>query len=117
MAIGDHFGRHRNSYRTNRIIGGSAPSEYLAKLEKGSSTAPAIPRAILDGYLVSHMFTPELLRADKFAEFMEDRQKRLLTMIEKATGKAAYAGPGDEEGETTEADEDATEAERTIAAA
>ena len=27
------------SYKTNRIIGGSAPSEYLAKLEKGSAHA------------------------------------------------------------------------------
>ena len=28
------------SYRTNRIIGGVAPSEYLAKLEKGDETTP-----------------------------------------------------------------------------
>ena len=32
------------SYRTNRIIGGVAPSEYLAKLEKGDETTPPIDR-------------------------------------------------------------------------
>ena len=32
------------SYRTNRIIGGVAPSEYLAKLEKGNETTPSIDR-------------------------------------------------------------------------
>lgn len=105
------------SYRTNRIIGGSAPSEYLAKLEIGNALNPAISRAKLDSYLVSHMIAPLLLRADTFPEFMEDRQKRLLTLIEKATGRAAYTGPGDGEGETSEADEDATEANLTIAAA
>jgi hypothetical protein len=104
------------SYRTNRIIGGSAPSEYLAKLEKGNPTTPAISRVILDGYLASHMIKPELLRTDKFVEFMEDRQKQLLAMIEKATGKAAYVGPSDEEGETAEAEEDAAEAKLTIMA-
>lgn len=104
------------SYRTNRIIGGSAPSEYLAKLEKGNSATPAIPSAILDCYLASHMISPELLRTDKFAEFMQDRQKQLLALIEKATGKAAYTGPSDDEGDTAEADEDAAEAELTITA-
>ena len=32
------------SYRTNRIIGGVAPSEYLAKLEKGIDKTPPIER-------------------------------------------------------------------------
>lgn len=70
--------------------------------------------AILDAYLATHMISPKLLRADQFAAFMEDRQKQFLTLIAKATGKAAYTGPSDEEGETAEADEDAMEAERTI---
>ena len=33
------------SYRTNRIIGGSAPSEYLARLQKGDETTPPIEPA------------------------------------------------------------------------
>ena len=35
------------SYRTNRIIGGVAPSEYIAKLGKGNETTPSIDRARL----------------------------------------------------------------------
>jgi hypothetical protein len=105
------------SYRTNRIIGGVAPSEYLAKLEKGDETTPPIPRERLDAYLRSHLIDPSLLRADKFEEFMADRQKRLLALIEQATGKAPYIGGVQEEGENVEADEDTVEAELTIAAA
>jgi hypothetical protein len=48
---------------------------------------------------------------------MVDRQKRLLALIEQATGKAAYTGNVQEEGEDVEADEDTVEAELTIAAA
>ena len=102
------------SYRTNRIIGGIAPSEYIAKLENGNANNPPIDSNKLDGYLNSHLINPRLLRADSFDEFMSDRQKRLLGLIERATGKVAYSG-GQEEGEDVEADEDSTEAELTIA--
>ena len=44
---------------------------------------------------------------------MIDRQKRLLVLIEDATGRPAYAGTVPEEGEDVEADEDTTEAELT----
>ena len=71
----------------------------------------------LDGYLTSHLIDPSLLRADSFDAFMVDRQKRLLALIEQATGKAAYIGDVKEEGEDVEADEDTVEAERTIARA
>jgi hypothetical protein len=94
------------SYRTNRIIGGSAPSEYLAKLETGNKLTPAIASVELDGHLLSHMIAPDLLRTDRFSEFLEDRQKRLLGLIEAATGKQAYSGPVPEEGEAADADED-----------
>ena len=102
------------SYRTNRIIGGIAPSEYIAKLENGNANNPPIDSNKLDGYLNSHLINPRLLRSDNFDEFMSDRQKRLLGLIERATGKVAYSG-GQEEGEDVEADEDSTEAELTIA--
>jgi hypothetical protein len=39
------------------------------------------------------------LRADNFQAFMEDRQTRLLSLIEQATGKSAYTGSVAEEGE------------------
>ena len=104
------------SYRTNRIIGGVAPSEYVAKLEKGSNTTPPIASQTLDGYLKSHLIDSRLLRADQFQAFMEDRQKRLLALIEQAMGKSAYTGGVEEEGEDVEADEDMAEAELTMAA-
>ena len=48
---------------------------------------------------------------------MEDRQKQLLALIEKATGKTPYVGADREEGETVEGDDDAVEAELTRNAA
>src|SRR5215831_1262161 len=39
------------SYKTNRMIGGVAPSEYLRKLEAGDRTTPQIDPTLLDGYL------------------------------------------------------------------
>ena len=66
------------SYRTNRIIGGVAPSQYIAKLGKGNQHTPSIRHQKLDGYLNSHLINPVLLRADSFETFMEDRQKQLL---------------------------------------
>lgn len=102
------------SYRTNRIIGGVAPSEYLAKLEKGNNVNPPISGDRLDGYLKSHLIEPGLLRADAFEDFMKDRQKRLLGLIEQAMGKAAYTGSIAEEGDDIESDDDTAEAEQTI---
>lgn len=97
------------SYRTNRIIGGIAPSEYIAKLEKGDKQTPAIERERLDSYLSSHLIEPAILRSDGFDAFMADRQKRLLGLIEQATGKAAYMGDIQDEGEDVENSEDEVE--------
>ena len=105
------------SYRTNRIIGGVAPSEYLSKLESGNSTTPKINSVNLDGFLKSHLIDPLLLRSDSFDKFMVDRQKKLLSLIERATGRVAYTGDVQEEGEDVEADEDTTQAQQTIARA
>lgn len=93
------------SYRTNRIIGGIAPSEYLNKLEAGGQSTPAINPERLDEHLKSHLINPQLLRNDKFSDFMEDRQKALLGLIEQAMGKAAYKGDIPEEGEDIEIEE------------
>ncbi|MFZ1730543.1 MAG: DUF262 domain-containing protein [Bacteroidota bacterium] len=104
------------SYRTNRIIGGSAPSEYLEKLEKGTDTSPAIAPERLDAYFASHLIDPSVIRTDRFQDFMDDRQKKLLALIEHATGKVPYSGTYSEEGEDVEADEDTVEAELTMSA-
>lgn len=104
------------SYRTNRIIGGSAPSEYLDKLQKGNVSTPPINPERLDAYLNSHLINPLFIRTNSFEDFMANRQKMLLGLIEKATGKVSYAGDFSEEGEEVEADEDSMEAELTISA-
>jgi hypothetical protein len=105
------------SYRTNRIIGGGAPSSYIAKLETGSGEdTPKIATSTLDGFLQSHLIDPTLLRADLFEAFLEDRQRRLLALIEQATGKAPYRGDAREEGEDAETDDETAEADLTIAA-
>lgn len=104
------------SFRTNRIIGGVAPSEYLAKLEKGDNQTPAIEQNRLDDYLRSHLIAPDILRSDDFETFMGDRQKQLLGLIEQATGKAAYTGDVPEEGVDVGGDADMVEAEMVIPA-
>jgi hypothetical protein len=104
------------SYRTNRIVGGVAPSRYLLQLENGTTTSPPIGREQLDSYLRSHLIEPEHLRSDSFDTFMADRQAKLLGLIEKAIGKPAYTGDIPEEGEDVEVDDDAAEAEHTLVA-
>ena len=84
-------------------------------LEKGNETTPPLDRTKLNAYLTSHLIDPSLLRTDSFDAFMEDRQKRLLKLIEQATGKVAYSGNVQEEGLEIEADDDAAEAELTLA--
>ncbi len=103
------------SYRTNRIIGGAAPSSYLSRLETGNAETPPIAPENLDRYLTSHLINPALLRADQFQSFMEDRQARLLRLIEQATGQAVYRG--EEVEEDSETDAETAEAEQTMAAA
>ena len=56
-----------------------------------------------------------LPRADDFHAFMEDRQARLLRLIEQATGQAAYRGDEIEEA-GVEKDSETAEAELTMAA-
>jgi len=102
------------SDRTNRIIGGVAPSAYLARLETGDPATPPIHGVRLDNYLSTHLIDPVLLRSDSFEAFMAARQKRLLALIEGATGRVAYAGDVPEEGEEGESEGDAAEAVLTI---
>lgn len=94
------------SFRTNRIIGGVAPSDYLARLEAGDKATPGIERTRLDVYLRSHLINPDLLRVDNFDAFLSDRQRRLLSLIERATRRVAYSGDVAEEGDEVGNDEE-----------
>lgn len=96
--------------RTNRIIGGAAPSKYLAKLEAGGPDAPPLDAATLEACLASHAVDPALLRADAFERFVLDRGQRLLELISRATGH-----PLSRFGATDEDGEDVSETEATSA--
>jgi hypothetical protein len=71
------------SARSNREIGGVAPSKYLGKLEKKGS----VKSADLDSYVETHWIDHDLLRNDSFQDFIIDRAKKLLDAVETATGK------------------------------
>ena len=71
------------SARTNRQIGGHAPSKYLPAVE---TTADIEPRR-MDEILASHCIVPQHLRTDHFWAFYAARAEALLQRIERATGK------------------------------
>ncbi|WP_341953382.1 hypothetical protein [Salinibacterium sp. TMP30] len=74
--------------RTNRIIGGSAPSAYLKALEGGDAKSAPTHREEIDTRLRTHLIDPNLLHSDGFDEFMKSRQAALVRLIELATGKS-----------------------------
>jgi len=76
------------SARTNRIIGGEAPSVYLSKLESGGTDYEGVPQAELNTYLESHLADPHLLRADEYEKFIQYRQNKLLKIVMEAMGKS-----------------------------
>lgn len=93
------------SFKTNRIIGGIAPSKYLAKLEdgklgkNGQIEEPPLGASTLDTHLASHCVPVDLLRRDDFTGFMAARRAELLRLISAASGHqvADLADPGEGE--------------------
>jgi len=77
------------SARTNRQIGGRAPSKYLRAVEKAAGIGPER----LDEILRSHCVEPGELREDRFWEFYAARAETLLQRIEAATGKTITREP------------------------
>ncbi len=77
------------SARTNRQIGGRAPSNYLPTLERAAD----VDTARLDGILASHRIAPDAVRTDRFWDFYGARAEALLQCIEVATGKAITREP------------------------
>lgn len=74
------------SAKTNRTLGGVAPSKYLNRLE---TAAPPVDSANLDGYLRTHAIDPARLRADDFHGFFAARLNGLLDLIDAATTRPA----------------------------
>ena len=78
------------SARTNRQIGGDAPSKYLPAIEKAAEIEPGR----MNETLASHLIAPEVLRTDRFWDFYTARAETLLRRIERATGKKITREPG-----------------------
>ena len=72
--------------RTNRRIGGNAPSVYLPRLESDITTET------LRQALQAHWLNPDLLAADSFADCFIERGEAMLELIGKAMGKPIAGG-------------------------
>ena len=73
------------SYKANRMIGGDAPSIYLAKLQNHEQVQ--LDSDGMDAILSGHFIPTDQLRADDFQSFFEERKQLLMGLIEKAMGK------------------------------
>lgn len=71
--------------KTNRSIGGRAPSKYLLTLEKQAG----IDQPRLDEILATHVIDSASLRKDDFDGFFQARQQALMDRIQRATGKSS----------------------------
>jgi hypothetical protein len=75
--------------RTNRIVGGRAPSDYLRSLRDNHGVSEADEAKNLE----SHLIDPAHLRADDFESFFEFRRRLLLDRIGAVMGKPLVADP------------------------
>lgn len=72
--------------RTNRIVGGVAPSEYLGRLARTAETAP---QGVAER-IRSHLADPDLMAADDFDTFFAARRTSLLAGISTTMGKPIF---------------------------
>lgn len=69
--------------RTNRIIGGYAPTKYLSSIERNHG----VDTADLNNYLESHLIDVEAIRRDDFDTYFQNRANAIYDLIKTATGK------------------------------
>ena len=79
------------SYSTNREIGGVAPSEYLARIEKKK-----VEQTDLRDYLASHWIDMADCVSDDFERFIVHRARKILDAIANVTGKPISGRDSDE---------------------
>lgn len=72
--------------KTNRRIGGNAPSVYLRRLESD------ISQDAQNQVLRSHWINPDLLATDQYADCFVERGEEMLKLISKAMGKTIPSG-------------------------
>lgn len=68
---------------TNRYIGGVAPSKYIERIINSRH----IDESNLKQYVESHAINYDLLKNDNFNDYIIDRAKQILNLIEFNTGK------------------------------
>lgn len=72
------------SARTNRTIGGAAPSSYIKVIEQRAQ----IETSKLDELLSSHLVPSDALRSDDFYGYFTNRREALCQLVEAAIGKS-----------------------------
>ncbi len=75
--------------RTNRMIGGRAPSDYLRGLRERDGVTDGAEELSL----TSHLIDPNTLRYDDFEGFFEARRHALLDRIGRVMGKHLVGEP------------------------
>ena len=70
--------------RTNRILGGNAPSKYLKKIEIDNH----VTKVDLDNFVSTHLINVNYMRNDNFDEYFIERAKSILNLISTAMGKS-----------------------------
>ena len=98
--------------RSNRRIGGSAPSAYLARIESSDGIKPPV----LDRFLRSHDIDPVALRRDDFGGFFNMRFESFLRHVERAMGKPVNRRPDRDESPFADREVDVEPAVRTLTA-
>jgi hypothetical protein len=88
------------SYKANRKIGGDAPSVYIQRIQQEKQVK--LNEEQMNKILATHALEPELLRADDFDRFVEDRRFRMVSLIERAMGKRVSFAEEKEEYEMTD---------------
>lgn len=88
------------SSRTNRAIGGNAPSVYIKTLEKETAENE------VNKILTSHVINPKFIRNDNFSEFFNDRKLKILKLIEEAMGKSSICDNSDSDEEYIDDEEE-----------
>jgi hypothetical protein len=96
------------SARTNRIIGGNAPSKYLKSIQVGKGKSETVSKADLRKYVESHFVDYSLLESDDFESFFQERTVSLLSLVSEAVGKPIIQDSNEAEldFETTEVDDE-----------
>jgi hypothetical protein len=100
------------SAKSNRSIGGKAPSVYLEDIQGNRKVA--LNSHQMNAILNTHLINPSHVRANDFDAFYEARKEALLNLIAREMGKqllpaTAAAEPLEDEDDEEEALEDTLE--------